>query len=214
MRENSVQIDHEREASQAKRSEPLSQTNIDLKKKQIRDNYTKIKQYLDPRYDILDLLYETEILTPDKRKYIRKFANPEECCGELLDHLLEEGDIEKSFAVFKDALQANHSWVYNMIWKDPNDDNDTNNRPLSEDERRGILFNTTCMVKLIDPYKHDFLPYLTGKGCITFSHFESLSSLGKVDKTRNGFRIFQDLVATQFCSLSDIHTLVEIHSPA
>ena len=203
---NSIQIDHGEEALQSKRSEPLSQTNIDSAKKQIRDNYTKMKKYLDPRYDLLDLLYEKDILTHEKHKYIRRLVNPEECCGELLDHLLDKEDIEQSLAVFKDVLRTNHLWVYNMIWRDPNDDKDEDNRPLSDDERCSIIFNTTCLVKLIDPYKHDFLPYLTGKGCITLSHFESLSSLGRVDKREMVSELFRILLRRSF-----VHYQIFIH---
>ena len=118
--------------------------------------------------------------------------------GELLDHLLDNEDIERSLAVFKDVLQANHSWVHNMIWGDPNDDNDANNRPLSEVERQRIIINTTCLVKLIDPCKHDFLSYLTGKGCITRSHFESLSSSSKVDKREMVSELFRILLRRSF----------------
>ena len=205
-RRNSVQMSQEREALQSKQFQTTSQNKNDPAKKQILDNYSMMKTNLDPRYDLLDLLYEREILTHEKHKYISKFSNPEDCCKKLLNYLLEKKDIEQSLAVFKDALRANHSWVYHMIWRDPNDVNDANNRPLSEDEKRRIIFNTTCLVKLIDPYKYDFLSYLAGKGCITLSHFESLSSLGKDDKREMVSELFRILLRRSF-----VHYQMFIH---
>ena len=97
-----------------KQSQIMSQTTGS---KQIRDGYTKIKTCLDPRYGMLDQLYEKEILSHETRKKICSFSNPEECCGKLLDHLLEKGDIDKSLAVFKDILQKDHSWIYTVVYK-------------------------------------------------------------------------------------------------
>ena len=72
----SVRMNQEREASQIQQTETLPQINTDLAKKQIQDNYTKIKKYLDPRYDLLDLLFEKDILTHEKHKYIRRLGEP------------------------------------------------------------------------------------------------------------------------------------------
>ena len=50
-------------------------------KQQIRRNYTLIDINVDPRYDILSKLFEKEILTSRKLKYLRKFWNdPRICC--------------------------------------------------------------------------------------------------------------------------------------
>ena len=203
---NCIRMSQEREALQSIQFQTTSQTNNDPAKKQILDNYSKMKKCLDPRYDLLDLLYEKEILTHEEHIYISRFSNPEDCCKKLLNSLLEKEDIEQSLAVFKDALRENHSWVYHMIWRDHIDVNDANNRPLSEDEKRRIIFNTTCLVKLIDPYKYDFLSYLAGKGCITLSHFESLSSLGKDDKREMVSELFRILLRRSF-----VHYQLFIH---
>ena len=85
-----------------------------------------------------------------------------------------------------------------MICLDPKDVVDPNNRPLSEDERRRIIFNNRCLVKLIDPYKHDFLSHLVEKDCITFSHFQRLTSMSKIDKSEMISELFTILLRRSF----------------
>ena len=117
----------------------IQQTTNDSMREQILDHYTKIKNDLDPRYDILDQLYEEGILSHEAHKYISSFSSSDKCCSKLLDHLLNKEDIEKSLVGFKEAIRMNHSWIYNMIWMDPIDVSSTNDRPLSENERRRII---------------------------------------------------------------------------
>ena len=123
---------------------------------QIQAIYTSIKQYLDPRYGMLDQLYVKGILRHEALTNIRNISNPEKCSCELLDHLLNTTDIENSLKCFKEILQKDHSWIYNTIWGDANDLDNTNNRPLSEELRRRIIFNKECFTKLIDPCKNQF----------------------------------------------------------
>ena len=195
---SSVQLRQDVATFQSKQSQTMSQATKEAAMEQLRNVYTKIKTCLDPRYGMLDQLYEKGVLSHETHKYISSFSNPEECCGKLFDHLLEKGDIEKSLAVFKDILRKDHSWVYNMMWMDPKDVVDPNNRPLSEDERRRIIFNNRCLIKLIDPYKHDFLSHLVEKDCITFSHFQKLTSMSKVDKSEMISELFTILLRRSF----------------
>ena len=135
----------------------------------------QITEYLDPRYGLLDqLYYEKKILSPEAFDKLRILRNPDECCGELLRHLLNMEDIETPLNSFKEILQKDHSWIYDTIWSDANDVSYTNNRPLSGEEKRRILFNTDCFIKLIDPCKHQFLSKLRGSDCITERQFNSL----------------------------------------
>ena len=182
----------------SKQLQMISRATKDAAMKQIRDGYTKIENCLDPRYGMLDQLYEKEILSHETRKYISSYSNPEECSEKLLDLLLENGDIEKSLAGFKEILQKDHSWIYNKIWLDSKDIINPNNRPLSEDERRRIIPNNRCLVNLIDPYKHDFLSHLIEKDCITFSHFQKLTSMVKVNKTEMISELFTILLRRSF----------------
>ena len=148
---------------------------------------------------MLDQLYEEGVLRHETREYLSSCSNPEECCGKLLDHLLGKDDIEKSLAVFKEILQKDHPWIYyNMIWRGSSDVSDPNNRPLSEDERRRIIFNNRCLIKLIDPYKHEFLSDLVEKDCITFRHFRKLTSMSEVDKSEMISELFTILLRRSF----------------
>ena len=172
-------------------STPLSGIEIISTKKkpdgpateQIQATYTIIKQYLDPRYGMLDQLYVKGILRHEELRDIKNISNPETCSGTLLDHLLNTTDIENSLKCFKEILRKDHSWIYNTIWGDANDLNNTNNRPLSEELRRRIIFNKDCFIKLIDPCKNQFISKLAGDGCITESqYYELCSRSDKEDK--------------------------------
>ena len=71
---SSIRMNQESEAFKSMQCHALSQTvNNVTTTEQIRDNYTKIKQCLDPRYDLLDLLYEKRILTHENTNLFAKF---------------------------------------------------------------------------------------------------------------------------------------------
>ena len=159
----------------------ISPTTDDLTR--IKSNFTKIKQNLDPRYGLLDTLYEKDILDFKTRTEISSWSNSEDCCDKLLVHLIDsEHGTGESLSGFKEILSNDYSWIYNMIWGDPKDVSNENNRPLFKHEKRRITGNHRYLIKLIDPHKHDFLSLLLEKDCITLSHYEKLISFNKTEE--------------------------------
>ena len=147
---------------------------------------TPLALYLDSEYGLLPCLQNKGIITDAEynscvafksdsmktyidlnEELLRKYINPkfESCC-----------------LVFCEALEENDQQHIVKYIMSAGQDSDSEDRVLDRDEIALIDNNMFCLVRLIDPYRRNFLSSLASKTCITIRHHEKLKKFPEASK--------------------------------
>ena len=142
---------------------------------------TSLANYLDPEYGLLTCLQFKGIITDTEYNLLEVFkSNSTKTYIELNEELLRKyinPKFESCCLVFCEALEENDQQHIVKYIMSTGQDSESEDRVLDRDEIAMIDDNMFCLVKLIDPYRRNFLNRLVSKKCITNRHKEKIEKL-------------------------------------
>ena len=142
---------------------------------------SSLSLYLDPEYGLLPCLKFKGIITDVEYRLLEDFkSDPSKTYIDLNYELLLkyiDPNIESCCLKFFEALKENDQQHIVLYIKSGGEVADYEDRVLNRDEIAMIDDNIFCLVKLIDPFRSQFLYKLVSKQCITYPQQEKIKQI-------------------------------------